>query len=73
MMKGLSKDMIDKIYQECQIDSKQNALYLARKKVKNKEITKELLSKTYKYIISKGFSYEDANYVIEQLKGNDYD
>lgn len=68
MMKGLKKQDIEKVYEELEIDSKECAKQLAEKRLKNKEITKELLSKTYKYLIGKGFSYEDANYAISAFR-----
>jgi regulatory protein len=71
MMKGLKKDEISNIYEDANIDSKEIAKEIAIKKIKNKEITKENLSKVYRYIISKGFSYEDASYAIDCIKGED--
>ncbi len=68
MQKGIRKEEILSAYDELEIDSKENARALAEKRLKNKEITKELLSKTYRYIISKGFSYDDASYAIEPFK-----
>ena len=68
MMKGISKQTIEKVYDNVEIDSKQNAKNLAEKRLKNKEITKELLAKTYRYLISKGFTYEDATYAIDSFK-----
>ena len=70
MQKGIRKEEILFAYDELDIDSKQNARLLAEKRLKNKEITQELLSKTYRYIISKGFSYEEASYAIEPFKEN---
>lgn len=68
MMKGLKKEDILSIYDESEIDSKQIAKDIAQKKIKNRELTKENLSKVYRYIISKGFSYEDANFAINSIK-----
>lgn len=68
MMKGLKKDDVEKVYSELNVNSKENALHIALKHIKNKENTKENLSKTYRYLISKGFTYDDANYAIEKLK-----
>ena len=68
MMKGVSKQLIESAFEECGVNSKENALSVAEKRLKNKEITNELLSKTYRYLISKGFSYDDANYAIDKFK-----
>ena len=70
MMKGVSKDLINNEYDNLEIDSKNNAKAIAEKRLKNKEITKELLAKTYRYLISKGFSYEDASFALESFKEN---
>lgn len=70
MMKGVRKQDIEKAYEEIEVNSKENALMVAEKRLKNKEITQEVLSKTYRYLISKGFSYDDANYAIEKFKGS---
>ena len=71
MMKGLNKQIVENVYSDAEIDSKENAKSLAIKKMKNKEITRENLSKTYRYLISKGFTYEDATYAIESIKEED--
>lgn len=68
MMKGLSKQDIEQVYENVEIDSKKNAKDLAEKRLKNKEITRELLSKTYRYLISKGFTYEEATFAIDCFK-----
>ncbi len=68
MMKGLKKGDVEKVYSELNVNSKENALHIALKHIKSKEKTKENLSKTYRYLISKGFTYDDANYAIEKLK-----
>lgn len=71
MMKGLKKEDVENVYNEMNVNSKQNALQVAIKHIKNKEKTRENLSKTYRYLISKGFTYDDANYVIEKLNEED--
>lgn len=70
MIKGLKKSDIDNARDSIEINSKENAFYLAQKKIKNKEINTENLSKVYRYLIGKGFSYEDANFAISSLKEN---
>lgn len=68
MQKGVKKEDILNAFDDVEIDSKENARQLAEKRLKNKEITDELIVKTYRYIISKGFSYEDASYAIKPFK-----
>lgn len=71
MMKGLKKDDINSVYDECSVDSRENAFIIAQKHIKNKEQTKENLAKTYRYLIGRGFSYEEANYAMSKLKEDD--
>ena len=68
MMKGVRKEEIDSAYDNTEVDYAESALIVARRHFKNKEITNENLSKTYKYLIGRGFSYDDANYAISILK-----
>lgn len=68
MMKGVKKSDIDSAREDVYIDSKESAFSLAQKKMKNKENTTENLSKVYRYLIGRGFSYEDANYAVDKLK-----
>ena len=71
MMKGVRKEDIAKAYEEVEIPSKDNALSVAKKHIKNKERTKENLAKTFRYLIGKGFSYEETEYAISKLKEDD--
>ncbi|MBE7090122.1 MAG: hypothetical protein E7362_04900 [Clostridiales bacterium] len=70
MEKGISKEIVEKVMSEINPETKQSALNLAQKRVKGKEITSDLIRKTYAYLISKGFSYEDADYAIRSIKGD---
>ena len=70
MEKGISKEIVEKVMSEINPETKQSALNLAQKRVKSKEITSDLIRKTYAYLISKGFSYEDADYAIRSIKGD---
>lgn len=69
MEKGISKDVIDHVLSEVNPETKQSALNLAKKRLKGKEINSDLIRKTYAYLMSKGFSYEDADYAIGKIKG----
>lgn len=70
MMKGVRKEDIDNAYLQTSIDQKENAKLIAKKYLKNKEITKENIAKAYRYLIGKGFSYDEANYAIEEYREN---
>lgn len=71
MMKGVRKEDIAGAYEEVDIDESQNALFVAQKHIRNKEINKENLAKTYRYLIGKGFSHEHAGFAIDKLKSED--
>ena len=71
MMKGVRKDDISAAYSECEIDGNENAKNIAIKYLKNKDITKENLAKTYRYLIGKGFSHDEAGYAISAFKEED--
>ena len=68
MMKGVKKEDIQNAYLEADVDGNENAKNVAIKYLKNKEITKENIAKTYRYLIGKGFSYEQANYALSEFK-----
>jgi len=68
MAKGVSKDNIDLAYENSTVLANENARNLAEKRLKSKELTKENLLKTYRYLLSKGFSYEEAEYGIAEFK-----
>ncbi len=77
MSKGVSKDLIESAYENANVAPRENAKNLAEKRLKNKEITKESILKTYKYLLSKGFSFDEAEYGIsglkEKINGKDFD
>lgn len=68
MQKGVSKSIIDEVLSETEIPSNDNAVLLAKKHFKNKDKTIENLSKTYKYLIGRGFSYAETEKAISVLK-----
>lgn len=68
MMKGVKKDDIAFAYETAETDDRENARRLAEKYLRNKEITKENVLKTYKYLIGRGFSYEQADYAVARFK-----
>ena len=71
MMKGVKKEDISLAFDNTTVSSKDNAKALAEKHIRNKELTKENIAKTYRYLIGKGFSYEEASYAISFFKDND--
>jgi regulatory protein len=71
MMKGVRKDVVEKAYEQAEVPDKENALKVAEKYMRNKENTKENLVKAYRYLIGRGFSYEEADYALSGLKDND--
>ena len=71
MSKGVKKADIDLAYYDDVVDSKEAALKIAEKKIRNKTADKLTLSKVFRYLIGKGFSYEDADYAISRLKEED--
>lgn len=68
MSKGVRKDEIENAYAETDINSKDNAKKIAEKYLRNKEITKENIAKTYRYLISKGFSYDEASFALADMR-----
>lgn len=73
--KGLSKDLIDEVLRDLQVDSQEfeNAMNLALKKFQqlvrmNKD---NPVQKVAQYLYSKGFSWEMINKVVEELPGNE--
>lgn len=71
MMKGVRKEDIAKAYGGVEIPAKENAAKMAEKHIRNKERTKENLAKTYRYLIGRGFSYEEAEYALSKIKETD--
>ena len=71
MMKGVKKQDIESAYELAECDDFSNAKLVAEKHIKNKERTKENIAKTYRYLIGKGFSYEQANYAVSELNKED--
>ena len=68
MMKGIKKEEIESAYSECDILPEESALLVAEKYLKNKENTKENINKAYRYLINRGFSYEEAKFALSKYK-----
>ena len=68
MAKGVKKEDIETAYAESGGSAKENAKALAEKRMRNKEKTKENILKTYKYLLSRGFSFDEAEEAVRQFK-----
>lgn len=71
MMKGVKKEVIDSVYAESEISQKEDAARLAEKYLRNKEITRENISKAYRYLIGRGFSFDEADFALSGFKSED--
>ncbi len=60
MMKGVKKEDIESAYFDADDHADESVKLLAKKHLANKPITKENLAKTYRYLIGKGFSYDQV-------------
>lgn len=68
MSKGIKKEDLLDAYCQLEINTSENAVALAKKHLKSKELSRENLQKTYRYLIGKGFSYEEASMAISVLR-----
>lgn len=68
MAKGVKKEDIAAAYENAETDDNENARALCEKYLRNKDKTKENVLKAYKYLIGKGFSYEQADYAVAVFK-----
>lgn len=70
--KGIDFNLIDKALDGEYDDGTENAKRIAEKYLKNKELTRENLQKAYRYLLSKGFSYEEINSALAGFKGEEW-
>ena len=68
MQKGVKKEDIDKAFESSNINLEDSAFNLALKHIGKKDKTYENIQKTYRYLISKGYSYEQASSAISKIK-----
>ena len=68
MQKGVKKEDIENAYSETEVDGSAAAKNLCEKYLRNKEKTVENIRKAYKYLIGRGFSYEQADNAISSYK-----
>ena len=70
MMKGVKKEDIENAYSDAEDHSNESVKKLTKKHLGNKPITKENLAKTYRYLIGKGFSYEQVSEALAEYQGD---
>lgn len=68
MAKGIRKADIDLAFDSIEIPQKENAIKLAQKYLRNKEKTRENFAKTYRYLMGRGYSYEEADFAVSSFK-----
>ncbi len=68
LIKGISKEFLEEFFKDYETNL-ESLEEMAKKYLKNKEINYENLTKLFRYLASKGFSYDDINLVINKLKG----
>lgn len=69
--KGISREMINKYYEQIDIDESDIIVKLIEKKITNlNEIDQTQLRKLYMYLSRKGFRYEDIGIAIEKVKNH---
>ncbi len=66
MQKGVEESVIDSVLSN-DLSSEETAYKIASKYLKNKEINRENIAKCYKYLLSKGFSYDEAKTVVDKF------
>lgn len=71
MSKGVKKDDISEALGQAEVSYVESATYLAEKYMRNKEKTKENYYKVYKYLIGRGFSYEQADLATLKFKNGE--
>lgn len=67
IMKGIDKNYLEEYFKTFESDF-DNLLSIANKYLKNKEVNYENLTKLYRYLASRGYSYDEINSVINKLK-----
>ena len=68
MSKGVKKQDIEKAYESIEETDEDGVYNLAIKHLKNKERTRENLGKTYKYLVGKGFLFEEIDRAMSRIK-----
>ena len=70
--KGIKKDIISRVLNDHEIDEK--TLYnIVEKYIKNKPIDEKTKQKTYRYILSKGYTFDEAKNAVNKVFGDSDD
>lgn len=70
MQKGIKKEDIFLAYEQLDFDDSEDAKLVAQKYLKNKQITKETLAKAYRYLVGKGFNYDQITLALSEFEEN---
>lgn len=68
MQKGVKKEDIALAYEQLDIDDSEDAKQVAQKYLKNKAKTKENLAKAYRYLVGKGFNYDQITLALSEFE-----
>lgn len=71
MQKGVRKEDIFAGAEKAEAAFGDSAARLAEKYMRNKDPIKENYAKLYRYLIGKGFSYEEADFAVKSVKGDE--
>lgn len=71
MAKGVKKEDIEKGFNNAEVDMQANCNALCEKYMKNKENTKENIAKAYRYLVGRGFSYEEVSNALSKFRVDD--
>ena len=66
--KGVSKTIVEEYFDNLEEDNSEVLYNLALKKLGNKEKTRENLDKVYRFLVSRGFDFDEVTSVIKKLK-----
>lgn len=66
-LKGVSEEVIEEALKSVENED-ESAFLVAKKYLKNRPMDITLKQKCFRYVLSKGFSYDSANYAIDKLE-----
>ena len=66
--KGVKKSDIDYAFTLVEVNFNENAYSVLEKRLKNKVVDRETLNKAYRYLVGRGFSYDEVSSAISQYK-----
>ncbi|MBO7187004.1 MAG: RecX family transcriptional regulator [Clostridia bacterium] len=71
-LKGIDFNLVEKALDE-ELNSQNDAVItIAERYMRNREKNKENFAKLYRYILSKGFDYEQASLAVAHFKGDEF-